>query len=86
MEDQVQPSDNSAMLFLIALIPAYWFAFAQGAKRCHDRDNSGWFQLIPFFGLWMLFADGFHGPNQYGNNPKGIGNIDEVDQIGKHLQ
>ncbi len=86
LEDHVQPSDTSAMLFLLLLIPGYWFAFAQGAKRCHDRDNSGWFQLIPFYGLWLLFADGFAGINKYGPNPKGIGNIDEVDQIGKHLQ
>lgn len=85
MEDNVQPSETSGILFLLALIPAYWFAFAQGAKRCHDRDNSGFFQLIPFYGLWMLFADGFPGQNQYGPNPKGIGNIDEIDQIGQHL-
>ncbi|HAZ93273.1 MAG: DUF805 domain-containing protein [Chitinophagaceae bacterium] len=86
LEDHVQPSETSVLLFLLGLIPAYWFAFAQAAKRCHDRDNSGWFQLIPFYGFWLLFADGFPGKNQYGPNPKGIGNIDEIDQIGNYLQ
>lgn len=55
----------------ISLIPGYWFLWAQGAKRCHDRNNSGWYQIIPFYGLWMLFADGDEGENDYGDNPKG---------------
>lgn len=53
------------------LIPAYWFIWAQGAKRCHDRGNSGWYQLIPFYGLWMLFGDGDEFENEYGPDPKG---------------
>ena len=32
----------------VLLFPAYWFVWAQGAKRCHDRGNSGWYQIIPF--------------------------------------
>jgi len=74
-----------AAFFGLAIIPLVWFMLAQGAKRCHDRGNTGWFQLIPFYGLWMLFADSEHGPNEYGPNPKGIGNYDEIDEIGQHL-
>ncbi|MFZ6664102.1 GYF domain-containing protein [Peijinzhouia sedimentorum] len=55
----------------ISLTPFWIFLLAQGAKRCHDRGNSGWFQIIPFYGLWMLFADGERGENDYGKNPKG---------------
>ncbi len=68
-------SDNSGaviILFLIFLFPLLWFAWAQGAKRCHDLGNSGWWQLIPFYGFWLLFADGQYGANQYGDNPKGV--------------
>lgn len=59
---------NSVMYLL--LIPGYIFIWAQGSKRCHDRGNSGWYQLIPFYGLWMAFADSEPGDNEYGNNPK----------------
>jgi uncharacterized membrane protein YhaH (DUF805 family) len=59
---------------------------AQGAKRCHDRGNSGWYLLIPFYVFWMLFADSDIGANEYGLNPKGIGNDNEIDEIGKYLE
>lgn len=57
--------------YLIVMILGFWFMTAQGAKRCHDRNNSGWYQFIPFYGLWMLFADGDVGENDYGPDPKG---------------
>jgi uncharacterized membrane protein YhaH (DUF805 family) len=47
-----------------------WFFIAQGAKRCHDRGNSGLVQLIPFYVLWMLFAQGQKGLNAYGPEPR----------------
>ena len=61
--------------FGILLIPSLWFSWAQNAKRCHDRGNSGWFQLIPFYFLWLIFGDGDIGDNEYGSNPKGINKI-----------
>ncbi len=70
------------VVLYVFYIPAIWFFIAQGAKRCHDRDNSGWYQLIPFYLLWMLFANSIYGPNEFGPNPKGEGNHDELDQIG----
>jgi len=54
----------------LAYIPILWFLWAQGAKRCHDMGQSGWFQIIPFYVLWMIFASGESGINKYGVNPK----------------
>jgi uncharacterized membrane protein YhaH (DUF805 family) len=77
--------DISEVLGII-LIPIIWFLLAQNTKRCHDRGNTGWYQLIPFYIIIMLFGDSEIGQNQFGNNPKGIGNIDEIDQLGEHLE
>jgi uncharacterized membrane protein YhaH (DUF805 family) len=74
-----------ALLFLVLMLPAFWFLIAQGTKRCHDRDNSGWYQIIPFYGFVMLFGDSDYGENDYGYNPKGEGNenIEEmINEIG----
>jgi len=63
----------SFLAFLI-VIPAVWFILAQGTKRCHDRGNTGWYMFIPFYSFWMMFADSEYGRNEFGPNPKGIGN------------
>ncbi len=60
------------IILMVLWIPFAWFMLAQGAKRCHDRGNSGWWQIIPFYGFWMLFSDGEIGSNEYGENPKGL--------------
>lgn len=57
------------VLFLLLCLPAVWFMIAQGAKRCHDRGNSGWYQIIPFYELWMLFAKGDKGGLLWRNSP-----------------
>lgn len=67
---EIAKENTTSYIFAFAYIPLIWFFLAQGAKRCHDRGNSGWYQLIPFYGFWMLFADGDAGVNNYGVNPK----------------
>jgi len=78
----VIPKSNIAIIQLLFYIPLLWFFWAQGAKRCHDRGNSGWYQIIPFYCFWMLFADSLPVVNKYGQNPKKIGIKDEIDEIG----
>ena len=69
----LEESEESPLLSILAylsIIACYWFLLAQGVKRCHDRGNSGWYLLIPFYILFMLFGKGEEGINEYGNNPK----------------
>lgn len=46
-----------------------WWFLGSGAKRCHDLGRSGFYQLIPFYGLVMLSLEGDVGDNEYGPNP-----------------
>ncbi len=77
-----QESELFSIFGLSLLIPCLWFFFAQGAKRCHDRGNNGWYLIIPFYVFWMLFAESEYGENDYGDNPKGEGNKSEIEEIG----
>ena len=64
-------------------VAAYWtfcicLGVVVGTKRCHDRDRSGWFQLIaliPFIGaIWLLIElallPGTRGSNRFGADPR----------------
>jgi uncharacterized membrane protein YhaH (DUF805 family) len=59
-----------ASILDVAVIPIFWFILAQAVKRSHDLNNSGWFILIPVYGLRLLFAEGNGHENEYGPDPK----------------
>ncbi len=68
--DVPEPGLGAVLFVVLPFMPMLWFNIAQGVKRCHDRGNSGWFILIPFYGLWMLFGGSQEEDNEYGDNPK----------------
>jgi uncharacterized membrane protein YhaH (DUF805 family) len=83
------PESLSFLLpFILLLLPflcfvsLIWMLLAQGAKRCHDIGYNGWWQLIPLFGLVMLFQDGVVASNKYGHNPKINVDKQAIDSIG----
>jgi len=61
---------TEGLLSFIILMPMLWFILAQGAKRCHGLGKSGWFQIIPFYFLWLLFVKSDHATNEYDTNSK----------------
>ena len=80
-------------IYLIYALVVFLPSFAVFVRRLHDVGKSGWFLLIgliPLVGaIWLLvllFTDSNVGPNKYGLNPKGIGNRDEIDEVGSYLQ
>ena len=67
----IMETEEEAAILGLAYIAMLWFILAQGAKRCHDMGYSGWYQIIPLFVIWMLFAKGEQGiRNEYGINPR----------------
>ncbi|WP_299779730.1 DUF805 domain-containing protein [uncultured Formosa sp.] len=76
----------SGLYSLAVIIPG----IAVSVRRLHDVGKSGWYlllSLIPIIGwIWLLIlmvTDGESGPNNWGDNPKGLGNDSAIDSIGK---
>ncbi|MEY5047585.1 MAG: putative cytochrome [Bacteroidota bacterium] len=56
----------STVYSVAILVPS----IAVGVRRMHDVGKSGWFLLIPFYNLILLFSAGDEGTNEYGPDPK----------------
>ncbi|MEP1500313.1 DUF805 domain-containing protein, partial [Nonlabens ulvanivorans] len=71
------------ILFLLYTLATIIPSLAVIVRRLHDTGRSGWFyfiSMIPLVGtvillIWLI-EDSKHGANQWGPNPKGIGNDD----------
>ncbi len=59
---------------LALLVPS----IAVGVRRMHDVNKSGWFLLIPFYNLYLAVTEGTHGPNEYGEDPYGNEDLNQL--------
>ena len=55
---------------------------AVAVRRMHDVGKDWWYMLIPFYNIYLACTDSEPGPNEWGENPKGIGNDTAIEQIG----
>lgn len=62
--------DSQWWLWWFIEMVAYLILIIEAIKRSHDTGSSGWYVLIPFYGLVLLFESGEEGINKYGSNPK----------------
>ena len=61
----------TALIYLKIIDAIFFILFVfQCIKRCHDWGHSGWFILIPFMPIFLLFVEGDDEVNKYGTNPK----------------
>lgn len=72
ISDAMGDSEALAVLGIIIIFGGLYFFLSEGTRRCHDLGHSGFWMLIPYYILWMLFQNSKEGPNEYGNNPKGV--------------
>jgi uncharacterized membrane protein YhaH (DUF805 family) len=71
---QIYEEQNWSIFLILAII---WPSLAISTKRWHDRDKSGWWNLInliPLIGTtWSFvecgFLSGTNGPNRFGEDP-----------------
>ena len=72
---------SNGVLTTILSLALFLPSLAIAVRRLHDLGHSGWWVLlglIPIVNILMLiyFAfDSQEGPNKYGPNPKGVGNL-----------
>ena len=82
--------EGIGFFYLVYLVLAIIPSIAVSVRRLHDLGKSGvWFLInfIPFIGaIWFLILTCMEGqskPNQWGENPKGIGNDIAINEIGR---
>jgi uncharacterized membrane protein YhaH (DUF805 family) len=59
------------------------FIIIQSVKRLHDVNKSGFLLLVPFYNVYLLFANGTKGNNDYGIDPQHnvtVKYFDEIDE------
>ena len=75
---QFQIVEQFQIYFLIVLLA---FFLIQGAKRMHDVNKSGWYFLVPFYNIILLFSRGTVGQNNYGIDPKPAKKVKYYDEL-----
>ena len=66
---------SAQLVAYVFCVPVFVLSWFNSVKRAHDLDKSGWMVLLTIvpivniiFGLYLLFAKGTEGPNQYGED------------------
>jgi uncharacterized membrane protein YhaH (DUF805 family) len=54
--DESNTSSDLIDMLYILMFPAYYFLITIWIRRSHDLNNSWWYILIPFYGLYLFFA------------------------------
>jgi uncharacterized membrane protein YhaH (DUF805 family) len=82
-------SDGIGFLYLVYWLLSIIPSLAVSVRRLHDIGKSGWWVLInmipivgPIWFLVLICMDSDDKPNQWGDNPKGVGNDGAIDLIG----
>jgi uncharacterized membrane protein YhaH (DUF805 family) len=73
----IAESGEGPQIIFVFYVPLIWLFPALAAKRSHDVDCSGWYQLIPFYIVYLLFIDGIPGVNRYGDDPRHPGDLNQ---------
>jgi uncharacterized membrane protein YhaH (DUF805 family) len=60
---------NLPILYTIYSLALLIPSIAVAVRRMHDVGKSGWFILIPIYGLILACTQGVKGENEYGTEP-----------------
>ena len=57
---------GTALAFLVYIVVMLIPAFTTIIRRMHDVGKSGWWSLVPIYGIYLCFINGDIGENKYG--------------------
>jgi len=63
--------EDFGVFYIITSLVLFFPSLSVMVRRYHDLDKRAWYFLIPIYGFILLFYDGTHGPNRFGEDPKG---------------
>jgi|SaaInlStandDraft_5_1057022.scaffolds.fasta_scaffold22441_2 hypothetical protein len=63
--DESNTSSDLIDMLYILVFPAYYFLITILIRRSHDINNSWWFILIPFYVLYLFFAEWNKSENKF---------------------
>jgi len=64
-------SSETSVVLRLAKLPLAYLAIMAGVRRCHDTGGSGLRVFIPLYAIYLLFAGGDKGNNEYGSDSRG---------------
>ncbi len=68
-------------LIYFVLVICLVFILLQAVKRLHDSNKSGWYLLIPFYNIYLLFIEGTYGGNNFGSDPRPQKEVTYFDEL-----
>jgi uncharacterized membrane protein YhaH (DUF805 family) len=60
---------NGPISAIVSLVHIF-ATISAGARRMHDIDKSGWYQIIPIYNIFLLARNGDAETNRFGTDPK----------------
>ncbi|RCS26944.1 DUF805 domain-containing protein [Polaribacter sp. WD7] len=89
-DTNAEPNSIVALILSVYIFGTLLPSIAVTVRRLHDIGKSGWWyfiSLVPYIGSFILLIfmcmEGEKRTNKWGKNPKGIGNDDVINQIGR---
>ena len=64
-----EPSVALSLVIIVLALVLMWIGIAVNTRRCHDFGHNGFWQIIPFYVIWLGFVKGTQGENEYGPDP-----------------
>ncbi len=75
----ISPAEVGSVLVFLYQVAVFVPSVSAAARRLHDCDRSGWWQIVPLVNIIMLCKSGDIGPNRFGDPPLALASLLTMD-------